>query len=368
VRSTPSAGARLGSPSARRASADGRVGLLARLGARALRALPERCAAPLAGAPTVLRGRTLDPHVALATRAWRVPALHDLSPAEARAVAGDSLALAAAPLRPLERREEHRVPGAESALVARLYAPRDLDGPRPLLLYFHQGGFVVGDLAWCEPFCSLLAARARCPVLSIDYRKGPEHRFPAAQEDAWAVYRFALEQAGRFGGDPARIGVGGDSAGGGLAAMIAQRARADRVRAPCFQLLIYPWLLAFADNAAYRDFGACPPLLREDIPWFLSHYLNSARERDDAGLSPGLTADLAGLAPALVYTAGFDVLSDEGEDYAERLAGAGVSVVFRCYESLPHAFVGFAGVVPAAAHALDEIARDVDLVLSSGAG
>ncbi len=339
-----------------------------RLGARALRALPERWVTPLAGAPTVIRGRTLDSHFALITRASRVPALHTLTPAEARAVTSDSLAPAAAPMRPLERLEEHRVPGAQGALIARLHAPPDLDGPRPLLLYFHQGGFVVGDLDWCAPFCSVLATRARCPVLSIDYRMGPEHRFPAAQEDAWAVYRFALEHAERFGGDATRIGVGGDSAGGGLAAMIAQRARAERERAPCVQLLIYPWLLACADNAAYRDFGACPPLVREDIPWFLSHYLNDERERDDVRMSPALASDLGGLAPALVYTSGFDILCDEAEDYAQRLAAAGVPVVYRCYESLPHGFTSFAGVAPAAGRALDEIARDVDLVLSKGGG
>jgi acetyl esterase/lipase len=338
-----------------------------RLGARALRAVPERWIAPLAGAPTVIRGRTLDPHIALATRAARAPAMHTQTPAEARSVASRSLAGAAAPLWPLERIEEHRVPGAERALVARLYVPPDLDGPRPLVLYFHQGGYVIGELDWCEPFCSELANAARCPVLAIDYRKGPEHRFPAAQDDAWAVYCHALEHAAVFGGDPERIGVGGDSAGGGLAAMIAQRAHAERVRAPRFQLLIYPWLIACADNTAYRDFGACPPLLREDIPWFLTHYLRSDAERADLRLSPGLASELSGLAPALVYTAGFDVLCDEGEQYAQRLAEAGVPVVYRCYESLPHGFTLFAGTAPAAARALGEIAHDVDLVLSRGA-
>jgi acetyl esterase/lipase len=342
--------------------------LAQRLGARALSALPGRWVAPLAGAPTVIRGRTLDPHFALIARASRVPAVHTLSPAEARRVTSESLAPAAAMPLPLERLEEHRVPGAERALIARLYVPPDLDGPRPLVLYFHQGGYVIGNLDWCEPFCSVVATRARCLVMSIDYRMGPEHRFPAAQEDAWAVYRFALEHADRLGGDPARVAIGGDSAGGGLAAMVAQRARAEGVRAPCFQLLIYPWLLAFADNAAYRDFGACMPLLREDIPWFLSHYLNADRERDDVRFSPALESDVRGLAPALVYTAGFDILCDEGEDYAQRLSAAGVPVSFRCFESVPHGFTSFGGIAPAAARAQDEIAHDVDLVLSKGVG
>jgi acetyl esterase/lipase len=343
-----------------------------RIGARALRlalqASPESWVALVAGPPTVIRGRTLDPHLALIMRAAaRQPALHTLTPAEARAATDDALALVAAPAVPLERLEEHRVPGADGALVARLHVPPALDGPRPLILYFHQGGCVIGNLDWCEPLCSVLATGARCPVLSVAYRKGPEHRFPAAQADAWAAYRWAREHAGRFGGDPARVGVGGDSAGGGLAAMIAQRAKAERLPQPSLQLLIYPWLLAYADNAAYRDFGDCYPLSREDMEWFLAHYLNDDAERADVRISPGLAGELDGLAPALVYTAGFDLLCDEGCAYAQRLEAAGVPVTFRCYESLTHSFTSFAGAAPAAARALEEIAHDVDLVLSKGA-
>lgn len=342
-----------------------------RIGARALRlalqASPESWVALAAGPPAVIRGRTLDPRLALIARAaTRQPALHTLTPAEARAATDDALSLVTGPTPPLERLEEHRVPGAEGPLVARLHVPPALDGPRPLILYFHQGGCVIGNLDWCESVCSVLAAGARCPVLAVAYRKGPEHRFPAAQEDAWAAYRWAREHAGRFGGDPARVGVGGDSAGGGLAAMIAQRAKAEGLPQPSFQLLVYPWLLAYADNAAYRDFGACYPLSREDMAWFLTHYLNDDAERADVRISPGLAADLSGLAPALVYTAGFDLLCDEGEAFARRLDAAGVPVTFRCYESLTHSFTSFAGAVPAAARALEEIAHDVDLVLSKG--
>ena len=341
--------------------------LAQRVGARALRALPADWAALLAGRAPVIRGRALDPHLALVARAARGrPPLHALTPAEARRAAGESVALAAGRGAQLERIEDHRVPGAERPIAARLFVPRELDGPRPLILYFHQGGFVIGDLGWCAPFCSVLAAVARCPVLAIDYRKGPEHRFPAAQDDAWAAYRHVREHADRFGGDPARIAVGGDSAGGGLAAMVAQRAKAERIAEPLFQLLIYPWLIACADNDAYRDFGAIDPLRREDIPWFLSHYLADDRERGDVRFSPGLAGDVGGLAPALVYTAGFDILCDEGEAYARRLAAAGVRVRYRCFDALTHAFTSLAGVSPAAATALEEIARDVDLALGAG--
>ena len=338
-----------------------------RLGARAVGALPPDWAALLAGSTPVIRGRTLDPHLALIARATRSqPALHTLAPAEARRVAAESVAIAAGSCAALERIEDHLVPGAERPLAARLFVPPRLDGPRPLILYFHQGGFVIGDLDWCSPFCSVLAAGARCPVLAIDYRKGPEHRFPAAQEDAWAAYCHAREHADRFGGDRDRVGVGGDSAGGGLAAMVAQRAKAERSAQPIFQLLIYPWLIACADNDAYRDFGAIPPLRRADIPWFLSHYLEDDGPRADLRLAPGLAPDLSGLAPALVYTAGFDILCDEGDAYAERLRAAGVPVRHRCFETLTHAFTSLAGVSPAASRALEEIARDLDLLLSAG--
>ncbi len=341
--------------------------LVDRIGAKVLGLLPDGAVARIAGAPTVIRGRTLDPRLALVARAAAdQPPLHTQTPAEARAATNEALALAAAPTRPLERLEEHRVPGADGPLAARLHLPHGLTGPRPLILYFHQGGCVIGNLDWCESFCSVLATGARAPVLSIDYRKGPEHRFPAAQEDAWAVYRWALEHAGDFGGDPTRIGVGGDSAGGGLAAMIAQRAKTEGVAPPVFQLLIYPWLLGRADNAAYRDFGACYPLPVEAVDWFCRHYLNDHAELEDLRLAPGLATDLTGLAPALVYTAGFDLLCDEGEDYAKRLESAGVPVVFRCYESLTHSFTSLGGATPTAAHALDEIARDVDVLLAKG--
>jgi acetyl esterase/lipase len=342
--------------------------LLERIGAKALGILPDAAVARLAGPPTVIRGRTLDPRLALVARAAAgQPALHTQTPAEARTATNAALALAAAPNRPLERLEEHRVPGAAGPLAARLHVPHGLQGPRPLILYFHQGGCVIGNLDWCESFCSVLATGARAPVLSIDYRKGPEHRFPAAQEDAWAVYRWALEHAGEVGGDPARIGVGGDSAGGSLAARVAQRARDEHAATPAFQLLIYPWLVGRADNDAYRDFGSCYPLSVEGMAWFLRHYLNDESELVDPRLSPGLREDLSGLAPALVYTAGFDLLCDEGADYAKRLEAAGVPVTFRCYESLTHSFTSFGGAAPAAARAQDEIARDVDVALSQGA-
>src|SRR5262245_21760122 len=157
---------------------------------------------------------------------------------EARAASSQQIALAFAAPRPLAEIDHRAVPGAEGWLPARLYRPLDVDAPRPVVLYFHQGGCVIGDLDWCETFCTQLAAGARCLVLSVDYRKGPEHRFPAAQDDAVAAYRWLQGHAHELGGDPARIVVAGDSAGGGLAAHVCHVAKREKLVPPVLQVLI----------------------------------------------------------------------------------------------------------------------------------
>lgn len=336
------------------------VGMLTRL--------PDGLLAGLAGPPVEIRGRRLDPRLALVARgAARQTPLARMSVGEARVAWKAGALLGAGAPRRLAEIDHRAVQGAEGWLPARLYRPAGIDAPRPLVLYFHQGGCVIGDLDWCESFCTRLADGARCLVLAVEYRKGPEHRFPAAQQDAVAAYRFALEHAREMGGDPARIVVAGDSAGGGLAAHITHAAKRAGLPQPVLQILIYPWLHAFADNASYRDFGACYPLPRESLPWFLTHYLRDERDREDPRLSPLLEPDCAGLAPAVVVTAGFDVLCDEGEAYARKLEAAGVPVTFRCEESLCHSFTALGGVSPAAAQACAAIARDLERALTRGA-
>jgi acetyl esterase/lipase len=342
--------------------------LLERALAGLLRRLPDSLVAALAGAPQEIRGRRLDPRLALVAKgaAGQTP-LHRMSAAEARVAAKAGILLAAGAPRAMAEIDHRAVPGAAGLLPARLYRPAGIDAPRPLVLYFHQGGCVIGDLDWCESFCTRLAEAARCLVLSVEYRKGPEQRFPAAQEDAVAVYRWALEHAREVGGDPRRLVVAGDSAGGGLAAHVCHAAKSAGLPQPLLQILIYPWLLAYADNAAYRDFGASYPLSRESMQWFLANYENDARDREDVRLSPGLEPDVSGLAPAVVVTAGFDVLCDEGFAYAHRLEAAGVPVTFRCEESLCHSFTALSGVSPAADAACEAIARDLERALTRGA-
>jgi acetyl esterase/lipase len=342
---------------------------LDRLAALALRRLPERWALRWAGGPpTRIRGRTLDPRLqVLARRARRRTPLHHLSPAEARRATSAMLAALDGRPRPMQRILRRAVPGPAGPIPVRVYQPPGLDGPRPLLLYFHQGGCVLGDLDWCESFCTLLAETARCVVMSVDYRLAPEDRFPAAHEDALAAFRWAAEHAGEVGGDPRRLAVGGDSAGAALAAALAQETKRSGGPAPAFQLLVYPWLLACAENAAYRDFAEAYPLNPEAVRWCLSHYLRDDSERGDRRVSPLLEPELSGLPPALVATAGFDPLCDEGADYAQKLEAAGVPVHHRCYESLCHGFTAMSGAVPAAREALEEIAWDLERAFARGA-
>jgi acetyl esterase/lipase len=342
------------------------VALVGRLISGTLRRLPDAWIRRLAGEPLVIRGRTLDPQLQLLARgaAGQTP-IYRMGAAEARRSASQGLALGAAPLRPMAERQHRAIPGPGGDIPVRVYRPRGPSGPRPLLLYFHQGGCVIGDLDWCEPFCTQLAETARCPVLSVDYRKGPEHRFPAAQEDALAAFRWARDNASEIGGDPERLAVAGDSAGGGLAAHVTHALRRAGEPQPVLQLLIYPWVLAYADNDSYRDFAEAWPLSPEGMRWFLHHYANDASDWRDPRLSPLLEDDFGGLAPALVYTAGFDPLCDEGRDYAEALSKAGVPVRHRCLEHLCHSFTSL-GAIPAAADALAEIALDVERVLTGG--
>ncbi|HEX8560563.1 MAG TPA: alpha/beta hydrolase, partial [Pyrinomonadaceae bacterium] len=261
---------------------------------------------------------------------------------------------------------ELEVGGAAGPLRARLYAPPGA-GSKDLLVYLHGGGFVIGDLDTHDEPCRLLCLHAATRVLSVEYRLAPEHPFPAGVEDALAALGWAQSNAARLGADPARVSVGGDSAGGNLAAVAAQLAA--RVRPPAAQMLIYP-----ATDAAAKEwpskglFGRGYFLGRKDCDDFFRHYTAGTGVADeDPRVSPLRAPSLAGLAPALVATAGFDVLRDEGDDYARRLEEGGVRVVRRRFPSLAHGFVNMTGVCPSARAALVEVARDWRALLAGAA-
>jgi acetyl esterase len=261
------------------------------------------------------------------------------------------------------RVEQVTIPAASGAIGGRLYVP-EREGEQPggaripggLLVYFHGGGFVVGDLETHDNLCRFLAQQAGMRVMAVDYRLAPEHRFPAAIDDALAAFRFAVEHADELGIDPARVAVGGDSAGGNLAAGVARLAAAGNGHAPAFQLLFYPWLDLAGKRASYQLFGEGFYLTEADLDWYRRHYIADEGDARDPRCSPMLAEDLAGSAPAYVVTAGFDPLRDEGEDYAERLRAAGVRVALRRHSGLIHGFVNTVQIGHVAREALLEAA------------
>ena len=235
---------------------------------------------------------------------------------------------------------EFEIPGAQGQpMAARLYRPRgSADRDCPLLLFLHGGGWVAGDLAAYDPLCRELSHAARCLVVAVEYRLSPEHKFPAAPLDSWAALRWVAQHARQLGADPERLAIGGDSAGGNLAAAVTQLARDNRGPALAFQLLVYPVTNHAFDTASYREFAEGYLLTRKGMQWNWNHYLPNDAAGATKLASPLRAADLAGLPPALVITAECDPLRDEGEAYAHRLREAGVTVVVRRYEGALHAF------------------------------
>jgi acetyl esterase len=238
--------------------------------------------------------------------------------------ARDLVSLAVRPRLPLAA-EDGTVAGAAGPLAARLYVPRGVQTPGPLLVYYHGGGWVEGSAATHDPSCRLLAHLAGVRILSVDYRLAPEHPFPAAADDALAAYRDARARAAELGADPARIAVGGDSAGGHLAAVTALALRGEP-DAPAFQLLIYPGLDMTRKRPSRLRFGTGFVLTEESMTWYEDQYAPDRERRADPRVSPLRAPDLAGVAPAHVATALADPLRDEGEEYAARLGRAGVPV------------------------------------------
>jgi acetyl esterase len=233
------------------------------------------------------------------------------------------------------------IPGPDSPLRARHYRPAVAEAA-PLLLFFHGGGFVLGDIESHDGLCRMICRDAAIHVLSVDYRLAPEHRAPAAVDDCVAAYRWARGHAADLGADPSRIGVGGESAGGNLAALVALRSREEGIPQPALQVLLYPLLDLSAKTRSRTLFSDGFFLSKLQEERFVDLYLDgTGLAADDARVSPLKAADLSGLAPALVLTAGFDPLRDEGNEYAAALRSARVTVDHRQFDALTHGFAGF---------------------------
>ncbi len=276
----------------------------------------------------------------------KIPAIHTLAPADARALYRERRFFTQPGPPPVA---EVRELATDAGLPLRLYRPAV--GTLPLLVYFHGGGHVIGDLETHDVVCRTLALQAGCAVLAVDYRLAPEHRFPTAAEDCIAATRWARAQSQVLGIDAQRVAVGGDSAGGNLAAVVAIALR-DLGEPLTFQLLIYPAVDAHFTAPSHTTNGRGYLLTADSIAYYRGHYLPEPAMWDDWRASPLLAPDLSHLPPALVLTAGFDPLRDEGRQYADALSGAGNRAQYVCFERQIHGFITMGRVLDEAGTAL----------------
>ncbi len=292
------------------------------------------------------------------------PGWSELSPAEGREVFS-SLTEFFGPA-PDVARVENRTVG--NNVSVRIYFPHSgepsdgaspTEGPQPGIVYFHGGGWVLGDLDTHDALCRRLADEATAVVVAVDYRRSPETRYPGALQDCYEATQFVADQAASLGVDPAQIVVAGDSAGGTLAAAVALMAHQQQGPRINLQVLIYPVMDHRCDTDSYREFATGFGLTKESMQWFWQQYLGDGADQGDPLATPLTAENLNGLPPALIMTAQYDVLRDEGEQYAGRLQKAGVSTTLRRYDGTIHGFVHFAGLFDAGLDAVGDIAAAI---------
>lgn len=285
--------------------------------------------------------------------------LESLSPVEARQAAIDGLAPLRGEPEPVARVEDVIIAGPESAIPLRIYTPEGAS-PRPALVYFHGGGWVVCDLDTHDVICRAIARRAGAVVIAVDYRLAPEHKFPAAVIDCYAATCWVAANAARLGVDADRIAVGGDSAGGNLAAVIALQSRDESGPPIALQAMVYPVTdLSSFETASHREFAEGYGLTAAAMEWFRGHYLARPEDARSGHASPLRAHDLRGLPAALIITAECDPLRDEGEAYAARLKEAGVAVCCTRYDGMVHPFFSWIGGVRQAREAVAQVAAAV---------
>ena len=284
----------------------------------------------------------------------QVPPTHTLPVADARRFYRDRRAFTQPDPPPVGEVRDLQAEGPHGAIPLRLYKPAGAAAaPLPVLVYFHGGGWVIGDLDTHDVVCRTLCAGSGCAVVAVDYRMGPEHRFPAAVDDTHAAVRWVRAQAAALGLDGTRLAIGGDSAGGNLAAVTAIGMRLAAEAPARLQLLIYPATDMRAVAPSHTANGQGYVLTSDSIAWFRDHYIADAAQWADWRASPLLAEDLSHLPPALVLTAGFDPLRDEGRQYADALSAAGVPAQYVCFERQIHGFITMGRVIDEAHTALD---------------
>jgi acetyl esterase len=257
------------------------------------------------------------------------------------------------PREPVKSVEDRVINAGGVKLPVRIYTPEG-KGPFPILVFFHGGGWVIGNCETHDTPCRALANGAGCIVVSVDYRLAPEHKFPIPAEDCYAATKWAALNAAGFGGDPKRIAVGGDSAGGNLAAAVAQMATDRGAPTLVFQLLLYPVTDCAYTTASYRTNAEGYLLTKDSMQWFWNHYLQNENDGQNPYASPLRGQRLSNLPPALVITAEFDPLRDEGEAYANKMKQAGVSVVHTDYKGMIHGFFSLTEIMDQGKQAVKE--------------
>lgn len=267
---------------------------------------------------------------------------------------------------PVGKTENLTIPGPGGQIPLRVYTPVAAgQDPMPALIYYHGGGFVIGNIETHDGLCRMMANEGGIRVISVDYRLAPENKYPAAIDDAFAALTWVSANAAHIGVDANRIAVGGDSAGGALAAEVAQLAKAKGGLTLAYQMLLFPVTQIGGETSSLKEFAVGYFLERETLDWFYSSYLPADADKSDAKLSPLLAADLSGLPPAYVMLGGYDPLHDEGLQYAEKLRAAGVKVNIADYPSMVHCFVYLQSFLPQAHEALSVAAKAVGAALTA---
>jgi acetyl esterase len=259
--------------------------------------------------------------------------------------------------------DDIKIDGADGKLSARVYQPEG-DTVMPLIVYFHGGGWVIADKDVYDASARAIAKQAKAIVLSVDYREAPEHKFPAAHEDAFAAYKWALTNAQKLNADPKKVAVAGESAGGNLAVNVSIRARDAGIQMPVHELIVYPIAGSDMNTVSYQENASAKPLSKPMMGWFMKNYLNSMDEAKDKRIDL-VNANLKGLPPTTIITAQIDPLRSEGKELSDRMKAAGVDVDYKNYDGVTHEFFGMADVLPAAREAQSFAVGDLNQTLQS---
>jgi acetyl esterase len=310
------------------------------------------------GKPIVRDGRTLDARFQfIGAAATRNPLPSPLVPEVARNGVDLLTQLFGGSAEPGVNWHDISIPADGRNIPARVYRPSGQRPEAPVMVFYHFGGGVVGNIGTCHVFCTIMAKIVGCPVISVEYRLAPEHQWPAGLDDAIDAFIWARNNAAQFGAPQGVAAAGGDSMGGNFTAVLSQELKRRDLEQPILQLLIYPATDMTDVSGSMESCADAYPLTKETMEWFMANYLPVGTNANDLRISPAQSTNLSGLATAIVVTAGHDPLRDQGMAYADLLAKAGVSVQSRCYDTLAHGFTAYTGGVPAADLACREIAN-----------